>query len=163
MRQLLKEKPTDRNLQDLVARQNERLEEAYQKELAAEVTNPLQSAIELMALTQEELQKFMAVFAKIDKNKSGKLSLNEVFEFFEETPTKVAKEIFYTLDALDENDEIEFGDFMRAIATYGFFGKEEILRFLYVYADRERVGHLTTQQFHELVHLISPYEKLRWV
>ncbi len=38
------------------------------------------------------------------------------------------QEIFYTLDALDDNEEIEFGDFMRAIGTYCFFGKEEILR-----------------------------------
>ena len=44
-------------------------------------------------------------------------------------------EVFKHVDAVDIEDEdnmnsIEFADFMKAISTYCFFGKEEILRYL---------------------------------
>ncbi len=62
VRALLKLTPNDKNLQSLVARMNERLEEAHKKESAAEVTNPLQSAIELLCLNEVELNQFLKVF-----------------------------------------------------------------------------------------------------
>ncbi len=91
MRALLKTTPNDKNLQALVGRLNDKLEEAYKKELSAEVTNPLQAAIELMALTEAELASFLRVFESIDKNKNGRLNMTEIFEHFGETPTKIAK------------------------------------------------------------------------
>ncbi len=31
------------------------------------------------------------MFERIDKNRNGKLNMNEIFEWFNETPTKIAK------------------------------------------------------------------------
>ena len=42
-------------------RLNAKLNEAYTKETTNEVTNPLQVAIEMMALDEKDLKKFMKV------------------------------------------------------------------------------------------------------
>ena len=68
---MVKKAPNDPNLQN---RQNEKLEEAYKKELAAEVTNPLQAAIDLMALDKSELDQWVRIFQSIDVDKIGKVN-----------------------------------------------------------------------------------------
>lgn len=119
--------------------------------------NPLTPSVDLMALNGDELEAWIAVFRKFDKEKSGALSLDRIFETIEETPTcktsflcvvcvavpfstrlicatlnsAFAKSIFTSMDALDpETGLVECGDFMRVCSTYCFFGKQEILRYV---------------------------------
>ena len=97
-------------------------------EKEAEELNPLQYAIELMALSQSELKKWMSCFEKIDKEKNTRITVDDIFMWLEMPPTAYAKHVFVSVDALDAKEQLEFGDFIRSIAVYCFFGREEILR-----------------------------------
>lgn len=44
------------------------------------MTNPLQAATDLLALTEAELASWMRVFELIDKKRVGKVSLMDLFE-----------------------------------------------------------------------------------
>jgi len=65
VRQLLKTKPDDPILGNLHAKLADKLQQAYHKEVLQEVSNPLQYAVELMNLDEEELEKWMIAFRKL--------------------------------------------------------------------------------------------------
>ncbi len=161
VRELLKKNPGDRNMQALMKRLNDKLKKAYDKEVKAIVTNPLRSAVELLSLEPWELEAFMKVFEKIDTKGEGGVDFDQIFEYFEQTPTFYSKEVFYSMDALDEFGKIEFGDFVRSIGTYCFFGKQEILRFMFVYTDKGKKGFITHAEFVTLLNTLNPFDKQR--
>jgi hypothetical protein len=125
-------RPNDRNLQMLLQRLNEKLAEAYKKEVENEVTDPLSAATELMALDEADMELWIACFERWDKERNGKLNFDQIFEILDVPSTNIAKEIFLSVDAMDKNGHMEFGDFVRSVGTYCFFGKEEILRLVCV-------------------------------
>lgn len=121
--------PQDLSLQNLKEKVKERLMTSHEKDKGKEVTNPLQPAIELMALTTPEVNKWMFAFKKFDVTKRGSISMQEIFEHLHETPTAYGREVFVGVEAVDpETGLIEFGDFMRACSIFCFFGKDEMLR-----------------------------------
>ena len=91
-RALLKKNPGDRNMQALMGRLNDKLKDAYEKEKKLLVTDPLKAAVDMMVLTAPELERWMDIFASLDKGQDGSITFDQVFEFIEETPTLVAKE-----------------------------------------------------------------------
>lgn len=93
-----------------------------------EVTNPLQAATELMALEERDISKFMQAFEKIDVKKRGKITEDQIFDYFESTPTSVAKSVFTSMDAYDKDGYMEFADFVRCCGTFCFFGTAEMLK-----------------------------------
>lgn len=153
--------PNDRNLPNLLTRLNKELEICYKKELSNEVTNPIKVAVELMALDENDLELWLACFEKFDISHRGKLTLQEIFEYLNLVLTDIGKEIFNTVDAFDHHELIEFGDFLRAIGTFCFFGTDEIIRFLYVYLDKARKGMVAFDQFEKFIHMLHPYDKIR--
>ena len=161
VRELLKSNPNDRNMQALMGRLEDKLKAAYEREKKNIVTNPLRAAVELLSLTPEELEAWMQIFEQVDVTKEGSVSYDEIFEYFEETPSFYAKEIFVQMDALDEYGRVEFGDFIRAIGTYCFFGKQEILRFMFVFADKDKKGHISHAEFVTLLNSLNPFDKQR--
>ena len=130
---MLAKNPADKTVQSLVEKVKERLVTAREKEKVNVVTNPLMPAVELMSLNSAELEKWLIVFRDFDVAKEGGLQLSYIFEKLEETPTSFNKSIFLNMDAVDpETGLIECGDFMRVIATYCFFGKQEVLKYVHV-------------------------------
>ena len=125
---LLEAKPDDRNIQAVRERLGLRLEAAYEKEKKSEVTNPLQAAIDLMALTEAEVAQWLRIFKKIDHKGKGKINFTDIFMYFEETPTEISKEVFISVDALDKDGLMEFGDFIRACGIFCMFGKPEVIK-----------------------------------
>jgi Ca2+-binding EF-hand superfamily protein len=49
--------------------------------------NPLTPSVDLLALDAKELEQWIAVFGKFDKQKEGAITLDRIFETIEETPT----------------------------------------------------------------------------
>jgi hypothetical protein len=127
---MLATKPNDRNIQTVVERLGHKLEAAYEKERQSEVTNPLQAAIDLLALTEEDVSKWMQVFKRIDKKHTSRVTLTDLFEYFEETPTAITREAFMTSDVLDREGLIEFGDFIRSCGVFCMFGKKELIQYV---------------------------------
>lgn len=116
-------------MQSLLERLQEKVEAINKKQDEADNADPLEYSIDLMALSDEEVDKFQNIFQKIDVTNNGRVSMNEFFDYFEETPTVVAQEILKSFKTFDEDGLITFGKFMKAIGTFCFFGKEEILRY----------------------------------
>ncbi len=161
MRELLSEHPKDKNLQELLKRLNEKLEVAYKKEESNEVTNPLAVAIDLMSINEDDMEKWLRIFERVDVERRGKINLEEFYTWIEMTPTDFNTEVFVSVDAIDDLGFIEFGDFMRAVGTYCFFGKDEILKFIYVFIDRERKGYCFFSTFRQFIDKLHPYDKMR--
>ena len=82
----------------------------------------------MLALTESDLARWMRVFEVIDKSRNGKVGMMDLFEYFEETPTAITREVFLTSDAMDKEGLIEFGDFVRSCAIFCLFGKKEIIQ-----------------------------------
>jgi Ca2+-binding EF-hand superfamily protein len=160
-RELYISNPQDKNLASLLDRHKQKLEEHYLEEQKQNVTNPITAAIDLMVLSPQDLNNWANVFESIDENKEGFLDINQIFSFLEETPTDTSIEIFRYVDAFDEDEQIEFGDFMRAIGTYCMFGKDELLRFLFTYMDKLSEGTITHAQFINLINIVNPFDKKR--
>lgn len=102
VRDMVARQPGDRNLVALLHRMNEKLAEAYKREVENECTNPLAAAIDFMAMDEEDVNLWIKCFEKIDKERNGKLSLDQIFEYLDVVPSVTAKEVFYSMDAVDQ-------------------------------------------------------------
>lgn len=128
VREMMVRHPKDANLPMLLTRLNKELEGCYKREVSNEVTNPIKVAVELMALNEEDMELWLQAFERIDVEHRGKITIEEVFEYIGLVLTDIAREVFVTVDAFDQDNLIEFGDFLRAVGTFCFFGKDEIIR-----------------------------------
>ena len=168
-RRMMKDMPYDKNLKALFLRLKGQLEVSYQKEVSAQVTDPLKWSIDLMALDANDLDLWVQCFQKLDSSRQsdgsaiqqdeGVVTIDNIFSYIGETPTGPLKDVFYNMDAADAEGYIEFGDFVRAVGTFCFFGDEEVCKFLYVYADKEKDGQLTHENFIGLINALNPFEK----
>ena len=70
----------------------------------------------------------LKVFKKIDSKEVGKVTFDEIFQYFESPPTIYAKEIFVVMDAVDIDGKVQFGDFVRACGAFCLYGKVEVLK-----------------------------------
>lgn len=140
--------------------------------------DPIKESIRLMALDDDELEDWIKHFKVLDKNRESKVTYDTILSYYGLPNTDVIKEIFLSVDAFTTTPPIslsskkknsvdsdtlyvEFGDYMRAISTYCFFGKDELLRFHFLFGDKEKKGYLTQKEFHELIELINVYDKKR--
>jgi hypothetical protein len=127
-RKMAKNRPDDAELKKLVASLEEKLDAAYHNELKAEVSNPLEYAVNLMALSDSELKKWMKIYQGIDRERETKITTDQFFEWLGEPPTKFNMYMIESLDSLGPDHTLEFGDFLRTFAVFCFFGADEILR-----------------------------------
>lgn len=134
--------PDDDNLKQMQAKLQKRLEKAQLLEDARKEFDdqPVKYSIEFLALSAAEIRKFMDYFEKIDTNRSGSITSDELFAFIGERKTQFTDSIFKMLDSLNSDEKLDFGEFMKAIGTFCFFGKEEILRFTYSVFDLDGSG-----------------------
>jgi len=161
MQKMLDNKPNDTNMKGLVDRLKRKRDEAVAKEKAAEVADHLQAATDLLALSPHDIEQWQKVFNRADRNRDGKLSYDELFDFFEETPTPISRAVFAAANAMDEENQLDFGGFVRTCAIYCLFGKSEIVQFIYVQVDEDREGFITGEGFEQLMESMHPYEKMR--
>jgi len=150
--------PDDDNLKQMQAKLQKRLEKAQLLEDARKEFDdqPVKYSIEFLALSAAEIRKFMDYFEKIDTNRSGSITSDELFAFIGERKTQFTDSIFKMLDSLNSDEKLDFGEFMKAIGTFCFFGKEEILRFTYSVFDLDGSGFITHDELLELLSDLHP-------
>lgn len=127
-RKMLKNRPNDTKLKELVQKLEKQMDAAMHNEIAAQVTDPLAYAVEILALGEKDLKKFMKVYQKIDKTKAAKISVDDLFEFLGLPPTEFNLHMIHSLESLGSDGMLEFGDFLRTFAVFCLFGKDDILR-----------------------------------
>lgn len=128
VRNMLKDRPQDQELQNLEKKLIEKLSSAHQAEIESQGTNPITHAVDLLALTDSQLHQWMKIYAKIDTDKSGAVEFDELCDFLGEPPTKFLRYMFDEHDTFNSQGVIEFSDFLRTFAIICMYGKDEILR-----------------------------------
>lgn len=128
VKKMIMKKPGNQDLMNLEKKLIANLDAAYYREKETNVTNPLEYAVELLALSKNDLNKWMKIYAALDKRKEGAIGTDPIFEMIEEPATEFNLRIFHHLDSFNLEGKIEFGDFLRTFAVFCLFGKDEILR-----------------------------------
>lgn len=158
-RDLLKAHPGNENLKAMEQKFIAELEECYRREQEAEIENPIETAKRLMALDDYEVDLWIDEFRKLDTERSGRVKLEHVFGMLEEHMTEVGKAVFTSMEAVDDEGYLEFGDFMLSVGTFCFFGQEEILKFLYTTSDKAKRGVITQADYIDLLNDLHPFDK----
>jgi len=161
VRKMRKERPDDVELQKLEKKLVEKLSAAHSNEVEAQGKNPITHAVDLLALTDSQLHYWMKIYGKVDKDKSGAVEFDELCDFLDVPPTKFVKYVFDEMDTFNSDGVIEFADFLRSFAIFCMFGKDEIRRTCFQYADAERVGYITHLQLIALLNQLHPFDKQR--
>ena len=138
----------------------ERLKVAREKEVACGADpladNPLEGARQLMALSEEEMDRWVRVFRRFDVQEEGSFLLDDFFLSVEVLPNNdFARDLFTSLGATDEEGRVEFGDFLKVMSTFCLFGLEEVLKSLFIFCDATRAGFVTASQYMKLVDTLS--------
>jgi Ca2+-binding EF-hand superfamily protein len=122
--------------------------------------DPLTVASIMMALTPKEMKRFQTVFSALDTDRQGFITIQTLFEEIEEPETNIGRDIFASVDALDPRTEgLSFGDFMKAISVYCFYGQKEMIKTVFTFADKDCVGQITTEQFASAMFDINNQDK----
>ena len=158
-RDLLKAHPDNENLRAMEQKFIADLEECYRREQQAEIENPIEAAKRLMALDDYEVDLWIDEFSKLDTERIGRVKVEHVFNTIGEHMTAVGKAVFTSLEALDDEGYLEFGDFMLSIGTFCFFGQEEVLKFLYTTSDKAKRGVITQADYIDLLNDLHPFDK----
>ena len=167
IKHMLMERPDDKVLlgiqEDLRQKiiQADQLEKEAKKESVVK-RDPLNSAIELMALDETELRQWQDIFARMDKHRVGRITLKDIFEPLGEaywTPFVVG--LFNDMGALDfsysKEGHVEFADYLNVVGAYCMFGETEVVKSLFVHTDKDHLGFITCEQYINLLNELFPY------
>jgi Ca2+-binding EF-hand superfamily protein len=94
------------------------------------------------SITDEDLTILHRVFHKYDRNRSGKLTVEDYFSLILQLPRTPLLESLLDLVGTTKNGEISFGEFVEITCTYAFFETNEIIRYCFFIIDRERAGYI---------------------
>ena len=167
IKHMLMERPDDKILlgiqEDLRLKivQADQLEKDAKKDSVVK-RDPLNSAIELMALNEEELRQWQDIYAKMDTNRVGRITLKDIFEPLGEAYwTPFVTGLFRDMGALDysyaKEGTVEFSDYLNVIGAYCMFGETEVVKSLFVHTDKDHLGFITCEQYINLLNELFPY------
>lgn len=106
-------------------------------------------AAQALDLKPWHLRRLKRKFDKIDIDNSGNIDYDEFFESIGELRSPFTDKLFALID-LDGSGTIEFDEYVRVMATYCMFTKDEILRFCFECFDVDRSGAIDEKEFVEL-------------
>ena len=83
----------------------------------------------------------MRVYKRFDLRKQNGVSLDDIYTLLEETPNNYFTYIFKSMEAVNEDTGlIGSSEFIKVFCTYCSFGKEEILKMLFLFADTKHLS-----------------------
>lgn len=106
-------------------------------------------AAQALDLQQWHLRRLRKRFDRIDLDGSGNIDYDEFFESVGEVRSPFTDKLFALID-LDGSGTIEFDEYVRVMATYCMFTKDEVLRFCFECFDVDRSGTIDEKEFVEL-------------
>lgn len=138
-----------------------RLEKAFeaQDERREMNDNPFKYAKEFMAMNEQETLSMIYCFEKIDADKTGSITCDELFDYIQEPKNMFSELLFNMLDSLDHDGGLDFGEFLKAVGVFCFFGREELLRYCFSIFDKEGIGTVEHMQVLELLTDLHPEDQ----
>mmetsp|Transcript_6737 Transcript_6737/g.7050 ORF Transcript_6737/g.7050 Transcript_6737/m.7050 type:complete len:358 (-) Transcript_6737:1325-2398(-) len=111
-------------------------------------------AADALRLTQRHLRKLREKFDQIDIDGSGNIDVDEFFEACGENKSPITDRLFAAID-LDGSGTIEFDEYVRIMATYCMYTKDEILKFCFETFDKDGSNGIDEKEFIELCKLVN--------
>ena len=106
------------------------------------------------------MERWIRVFRRFDTQEKGSFTIDSFFQQINVDLTEYSKDIFTSQNAINSENEIEFGDFLKVMATFCFFGSDELLKSLFVFCDINHCGYLSSNQFMELVSMLQGHKRI---
>jgi len=103
-----------------------------------------------LGLSSEEVQQFFDKFNTIDKDRSGQISLNEFYQYFQLEVSPFADRVFTILDE-DKSGEIDFQEFVTTTWNFCSFDFRNLVIFAFNLYDTDNSGQLEIVEMKELV------------
>lgn len=111
-------------------------------------------AVNGLDLSKRQLRKLKLKFDAIDLDGSGAIDADEFFTSVGEQQSPLTDRLFSLID-LDGSGVIEYEEYVRVMATYCMFSKDEILRFCFDTFDTDQSGQLDEKEFIQLCTIVN--------
>ena len=124
-----------------------------------ESSETLQAVTEALGLTAKQITRLFRNFTRIDVDKSGFISSEELFQALEEEETHLTCALFKMMDIgiHSTNDDgspspsillsLSFDDFVRVCSTWCLYTKKDILNFCFDTFDNDSSGFIDENEF----------------
>lgn len=110
--------------------------------------DPLKYAVEFLALTQSELERWMRFFEDIDTGHTGLVKSDEILTYVGlRTDCTFLQRIFTTLAMPDDQGWLDFGETIKCVGSFCFFQERELLHYAYKIFDADDSGSITHDEF----------------
>ncbi len=112
-----------------------------------------QQTIDMLKMDAKDLGKMWQRFSKYDKDKSGTIDIDEFYKMIGEKRSLFADSIFELID-LDQNDTLDFGEFVQTCGTFCMFGRPDVRKFCYYIFDKDKNGYIEQDELTALIDLL---------
>lgn len=92
----------------------------------------------MLKMEAKDLGLMWEKFSKYDKDKSGTIDIDEFYKLIGEKRSLFADSIFELID-LDQNNSLDFGEFIQTCGTFCMFGREDVRKFCYYIFDKGKL------------------------
>merc|ERR1712189_4882 len=104
--------------------------------------------------TAEEISRLSKIFKKLDTDKSGTLSFQEILDLPAVKKNPLARRIIAVLDH-DMSGEIDFKEFVHGMCQFSSHGDRETkLKFAFKIYDMDNDGYITTEDLYQVLKLM---------
>ncbi|CAM9116064.1 unnamed protein product [Choristocarpus tenellus] len=108
------------------------------------------------AVKKEDLEGLWGIFRRFDLKREGQITKETFFKrIIKEDRNDFGDAIFYLIDAENEEEGVEFGEFVQAVCTFCCLSASEMLKFSFLVYDKDRSGHLETEELHQFIKVRS--------
>ncbi|CAM9212227.1 unnamed protein product, partial [Phaeothamnion confervicola] len=114
-----------------------------------EPDNRVSRVTDMLELTSEDLGIAYAFFRKWDVRRRGCITLKMFFDMLGEKRSIFGDGIFELIGELD------FGEWLQAVATYSLFEEREVLKYCFFILDREKNGWIELDEVRMLVRMLG--------
>ena len=112
-----------------------------------------QQTIDMLKMSAKDLGVMWEKFSKYDKDKSGTIDIDEFYKLIGEKRSLFADSIFELID-LDQNNSLDFGEFIQTCGTFCMFGRPDIRKFCYYIFDKDKNGYIEQDELTALIDLL---------
>mmetsp|Transcript_8199 Transcript_8199/g.23344 ORF Transcript_8199/g.23344 Transcript_8199/m.23344 type:complete len:375 (-) Transcript_8199:422-1546(-) len=109
-----------------------------------------QQRLEVLKFKTREITKLWRAFGKIDMDRSGTITFDELLYFLDVDRTPFVEKVFHSLD-VDDSGELEFLEYCEALWNYNTFGRSGLISFSFDIYDDDRSGRLAVDEFEQMM------------
>jgi len=162
-RKMIKDNPDDDHLKKMEDNLKRRLEKAHlaEDEKREMGDHPFKYSMEFLAMDGKDVTVLLNHFEKMDTERKGTINVEMFYAYIGHHRNRFTDLLFKMLESTDggkntAEGNLDFGEFTKALGTFCFFGKEEMLRYMFAIFDLEDQGTILHVDLLELLTDLHP-------